>query len=70
MKNESLDDIEDVRKSWPTRLERLLRVRARIDTTGMTRPPRDPVKRRFLEETGQLGPFAECERTSIDGQRS
>ena len=57
----SPDDIEDVRKEWPARLARVLRVRARIDTTGMTRPARDPVKRAFLEQMGQAGPFQESE---------
>ena len=55
-------EIVDVKKLWPERLARLLRVRARIDVTGMTRPSRDPVKRKFLEETGQEGPFVERRR--------
>ena len=59
MKNEALDDIEDVRKEWPAKLARVLRVQARIDTTGMTRPPRDSVKRAFLEQVGQARPFQE-----------
>ena len=59
MTDESNEKIFDVRELWPERLERLLRVRERIDTTGMTRPPRDPVKREFLGKTGQLGPFEE-----------
>ena len=53
------DDIPDLMEEWPERLARLLQVRARIDTSGMTRPPRDPVKREFLEKTGQVGPFLE-----------
>ena len=61
MQNESLDDIEDVRKERPARLARVLRVRARIDTRGMTRPPRCPIKREFLQRKGQLGPFQESE---------
>lgn len=59
MTDERSEKVLDVRKLWPERLERLLRVRERIDTTGMTRPPRDPVKREFLGKTGQLGPFEE-----------
>ena len=55
-------EIVDVTKLWPARLARLLRVRARIDTSGMTRPSRDPVKRKFLEGTGQAGPFVESGR--------
>lgn len=61
MKTESPNEIEDVRPEWPARLERVLRVRARIDPTGMTRPPRCPIKREFLFRTGQLGPFQESE---------
>lgn len=56
------DEIEDVRKEWPARLARVLRVRARIDTAGMTRPPRDPIKSEFLKRTGQLGPFRESDQ--------
>ena len=59
MTTDSPSEIEDVREEWPGRLERVLRVQARIDTTGMTRPPRCPIKGSFLEETGQLGPFQE-----------
>jgi len=32
-----------------------------IDTTGMTRPRRDPDERAFLEERGMLGPFIETD---------
>ena len=56
------DEIPDLMEEWPERLARLLQVRARIDTNGMTRPPRDPVKRDFLETTGQAGPFLERSR--------
>jgi len=59
MTTDSPSEIEDLRDEWPGRLERVLLVQARIDTTGMTRPPRCPMKRGFLEETGQLGPFQE-----------
>ena len=58
-KKEEPEEILDVKKLWPERIERLLRVRRRIDTPGMTRPPRNPGKRKFLEETGQQGPFVE-----------
>ena len=69
MSTEFKGTAEDVRREWPARLERVLRVRARIDTTGMTRPPRCPVKRRFLERTGQLGPFEESQTSSVAGSR-
>jgi hypothetical protein len=52
--------IRDLREVWPERLERVRRSQARTDTTGMTRPPRDPVKRAALAERGQLGPFEEA----------
>jgi len=32
----------------------------------MTRPPRDPEEREFLERTGQLGPFVEAAREIDD----
>jgi hypothetical protein len=53
--------IEDLRDVWPERLEKGKRVLARTDTAGMTRPPRDPMKRALLAERGQLGPFREAE---------
>jgi hypothetical protein len=31
-----------------------------MDLSGMTRPPRDPEERAFLERTGQAGPFREA----------
>lgn len=52
-------DIPDLSEKWPERWERVRRSQARTDTTGMTRPPRDPDERRFLRRTGQEGPFRE-----------
>ena len=54
-----VEDLPDVSEIWIVRLERVRRSQARTNTSGMTRPPRDPVEREFLEETGQLGPFVE-----------
>lgn len=54
--------IQDLRQVWPERIERGERVRARTDPTGMTRPKRDPLKRKLLAERGQLGPFEESDR--------
>ena len=51
--------ILDLTEVWPERLARVRRCQARIDVRGMTRPPRDPVKRAFLKRTGQEGPFIE-----------
>lgn len=50
----------DPSEKWQARLERVRRSQARTDTRGMTRPPRDPDEREFLERTGQLGPFEEA----------
>lgn len=54
-----LTRVPNLELDWPERIERVRRVSARIDPRGMTRPPRDPDERRFLEATGQLGPFSE-----------
>lgn len=51
--------IANVELEWAERYERIRRVQARLDPTGMTRPPRDPDELRFLTATGQLGPYAE-----------
>lgn len=51
----------DPSKKWPARFERVRRSQARTDPRGMTRPPRDPEERKFLEQTGQLGPFVEAD---------
>jgi len=51
--------IPDVTLTWSARVERVRLSQARTDTTGMTRPPRDPDERAFLAAKGQLGPFAE-----------
>lgn len=55
--------LPDVSEKWKERLERVRRSQARTDTRGMTRPPRDPDEREFLEKTGQLGPFEESKRS-------
>lgn len=56
------EKIQDLREVWAERLERVRWSQARTDTTGMTRPKRDPLKRKLLAERGQLGPFEESER--------
>jgi hypothetical protein len=50
----------DLSQKWPERLARVRRSQARMDLSGMTRPPRDPEERAFLERTGQAGPFREA----------
>jgi hypothetical protein len=51
--------VPDVSLRWRERLARVRRSQARVDVTGMTRPPRDPDERAFLAARGQLGRFAE-----------
>lgn len=55
-------DLSEFREMWARSRERTAAIRARSDPTGMTRPPRDPDERAFLEERGLLGPFIEVER--------
>lgn len=57
MKSESRPP--DLSQKWPERLARVRQSQARTDVSGMTRPPRDPEERAFLERTGQTGPFRE-----------
>ena len=56
----SPDAVPDVSLRWRERLARVRRSQARVDVTGMTRPPRDPDERAFLAERGLLGRFAEA----------
>jgi hypothetical protein len=56
----SAGDVPDVSLRWRERLARVRRSQARVDITGMTRPPRDPDERAFLAERGLLGRFAEA----------
>lgn len=53
--------IRDLREVWPERLARVRRSQARTDTTGMTRPLRDPDEREFFASRGELGPFREVD---------
>jgi len=55
-------ELSDLRQTWLKRLARVRASQARTDTSGMTRPPRDPDERRFLEARGKLGPFRESAR--------
>lgn len=54
-------DLSALRAIWDRRMKAAAALRARSDPTGMTRPPRDPEERAFLEERGLLGPFVEVE---------
>jgi hypothetical protein len=56
----SPDEVPDLSRRWRERLARVRRSQARIDVTGMTRPPRDPDERAFLAARGELGRFVEA----------
>jgi hypothetical protein len=60
----NIDDIDlaEFREMWARSREATAAFRARTNPVGMTRPPRDPDERAFLEERGLLGPFVEVER--------
>jgi len=51
----------NIESTWDVRLARVRRSQLRVDTTGMTRPPRDSDERSFLEASGLKGPFVERE---------
>jgi hypothetical protein len=55
-------DLSEFREMWARRRSNAAAFRARSDPTGMTRPPRDPDERAFLESIGGLGPFVEVEQ--------
>jgi hypothetical protein len=64
-----IQETNDPRQRWPARMARVREIWARVDVTGMTRPPRDPREREFLERTGQsLGPFKEVELPTASGK--
>lgn len=56
-------DLRDITEAWAERLARVRSSQARTNTSGMTRPPRDPEERAFLAGRGLLGPFAETTKT-------
>lgn len=51
--------LRDVSEAWPERLAKVRASQARTDTSDMSRSPRDPAEREFLEKRGQMGPFRE-----------
>lgn len=54
-------DLTELRAMWERRRRIVREAKRNIDTTGMTRPRRDPDERAFLEERGMLGPFIETD---------
>ena len=55
-----LRDIPDLELVWRERAARVRRSLARTSPAGMTRPPRDPDERAYLEGRGERGPFREA----------
>ncbi len=53
------EDLAALRRMWERRRSAAEPMRRRIDTRGMTRPPRSPEERAWLEEHGGMGPFVE-----------
>lgn len=54
-------DLSELEEMWDRRARAVQEAIRKIDTTGMTRPRRDPAERKFLEERGRLGPFIETD---------
>lgn len=54
-------DLSALEEMWNHRALAVQEAIRKIDTTGMTRPRRDPAERKFLEERGRLGPFIETD---------
>ena len=58
--------IDEFRALLAERAERVRACKARIDTSNMTRAPRDPEERALLEAIGERLPFTEVAR-SVEG---
>ena len=54
-------DLSELEEMWDRRARAVQEAIRKIDTTGMTRPRRNPAERKFLEERGWLGPFVETD---------
>lgn len=52
-------DMTELRRTWKRRNQRVEKAKSRINTSGMTRPRRTAIERRWLERTGTPGPFVE-----------
>lgn len=59
-----MEGIPNLDDDWSQTQTRMAQIVARTDPTGMTRRPRDPDERAFLERTGGLGPFVERRQSS------
>jgi hypothetical protein len=53
------EDLAALRKTWRRRRAAAEAVRRRVDTRGMTRPPRSPEERAWLRERGMDEAFTE-----------
>jgi len=60
------EDLAILRRMWERRRAAAEPMRRRIDTRGMTRPPRSPEERAWLEEHGGTGPFVEVQPDADD----
>ena len=54
-------DLSALEEMWDRRERAVQEAIRGMDTTGMTRPKRDPDERAFLEARGRLGPFIETD---------
>jgi hypothetical protein len=55
------EDLAALRRMWERRRAAAESMRRRIDPRGMTRPPRSPEERAWLEAHGGTGPFVEIQ---------
>lgn len=52
-------ELTALRAIWARRRAAVQAAKGTIDPRGMTRPPRDPIERAWLEARGLMGPFEE-----------
>jgi hypothetical protein len=60
------EDLAALRETWRRRRAAAKAVRRRIDTRGMTRPPRSPEERAWLRQRGEEQAFIEVRETEGD----
>lgn len=61
-------DLATLREIWRRRRAAAKAVRSRMDTRGMTRPPRSPEERAWLRQRGEAEVFIERGRIERDHQ--
>jgi len=62
-------DLAALRRMWQRRRAAAEAMRRRIDPRGMTRPPRSPEERAWLEQHGGTGPFVEVQPETGEAAR-